>query len=140
MTLSVLDFYTQNKLKVNEGYGSLFENGLFCVLVFLNNRAKEFAFSIPKYFVSKKIFNDKKYKAQKLLEYSILRPFIEKNKDSVMKRWGLTEKEFLDLVFGLGECLIKTYSNCNVYQKTLFLFSERIKKFMCKLNRSKGQE
>lgn len=140
MTLSVIDFYTQDKLKMNERYGFLLENGLFCVLVFFNKKAKEFAFSIPKYSAFKKIFNDKKYKAQKLLEYSILRPFIEKNKDSVMKRWGLTEKEFLDLIFGLGECLIRTYSGCNVYQKTLFLFSERIKKFMCRLSRSKGQE
>ena len=137
MAISVLDFYPQHEVKANTRYNFLLEDCLMCVLVVFGGKPKELAFTIPKYYNFKKVYNDKRYKVKKLLEYSVLISYIEKNKEAVKKRFGMSEKDFNDLKISLKDCLVQSYSDYKKYQKFLLRGFGYLKKLFNRIFRSR---
>ena len=137
MAISVLDFYPQHEVRANTRYNFLLEDCLMCVLVVLNDKPRELAFTIPKYYNFKRVYNDKRYKVKKLLEYSILITYIEKNKEAVKKRFGLSDRDFNDFCLSLKNRLILSYSDYKKYQKFLIRGFGYLKKLFNRIFRSK---
>ena len=116
--LKVLDFYKDDKIKLNKVANILMLPASIYVIVRQDKNIKEFLINIPKkfcYSVIKKDF----IKRTKIDEYSILKDFLLFSKEMILKKFQISEEDYNDLILGIDLCVIDKYSNLSKFSKKL---------------------
>ena len=123
MSVAVLDFYQRKKNnKFPNKY--VYRDPVFYILAKVNGRLKELALKLagdikPPSTVGLKDFEEEAYICYTI----IVNAFLSDSGEAIRVSWGLSERDFKDLIFDMYCVLVSKYSKCGFIKRFLLYFS-----------------
>lgn len=124
MTLKVIGFYRKGKT----AFITYLIDPTFYILVSRNKKVKEYTLKLSGKYYYVTPGNLRDFKPEEYKNYNIITKFLlGENKDRIRDCWGLTKKEYRELIFGLYFLLVKQYATCGWFKKGFLLLAGFIK-------------
>lgn len=126
MSLQVIGFYRRTKNK--NPFTTTLIDPIFYVLVSRNKKVREFTLKLSGKF-SYVIPSDLKFfDTEAYRNYIIITDFLlGENRDKIRANWGLSTKEYRDLIFQLYFVLIKNHAKYGWFKKEVLVFLGKLK-------------
>ena len=109
--LDVIDFYSNNKLKIHPKFNKSLSEGDIILLLDLNNHKKEILVHIPKKYCYKRYWLSSLYSPKKAHEFNLLTDYLYETKKEFKKKNNLSEADFEELALSLKSLMNKKYIN-----------------------------
>lgn len=136
MSLKVHDFNIKDKLSTNRYSNVLMQNCDFYILVSSNGKFRELVLQVPKKFHYERHVAYSIFQQQKVDEYNVLVDYIQNNKNLIIAKWHLEEGEYEDLMDGLEIHLLRQYSICSDFERSVRIAALLCIKFLHRIVRS----
>ena len=122
MSVTVLDFYQKRRNKFPNKFVT--KGPVFYVLAKVNGRLKELALRLAGDIKAPSTAGLKDFEAEAYKCYVIITEvLLSDKKEAVMASWGLSERDYKDLIFDMYCVLVSKYSKCGFIKRFLLYFS-----------------
>lgn len=129
MTLKVIGFYRRTKNK--NPFTTSLVDPVFYVLVCRNKKVKEFTLKLLGKFSYLTYDTPKGFDVDAYRNYSVITDFLlGKYRDTIRANWGLTRKEYRDLIFQMYFVLVKNHTNISLAKKVFLVLAGFIKYYL----------
>ena len=125
--LKVCDFARVGKIVVNRWMAYLMSSASYSLVITIDKALRVLDVFIPSEYSFKRdedfeeLLSLPRERDKKIEDYNILSSFLIENKKELMKKWGLTAIEYVQLLIGLRFCLLNSCSSIP-YLKKFFLY------------------
>ena len=123
MAISVIDFYRRVE---GRGIGNPFmealESPVFYILSRVNGKLRELTLKLSGEVKCPSLNSFENFEVESYRSYIIITDFLlGENGENVRRRWGLSKRDFRELIFKLYFALIREHSTCNWMKKVILL-------------------
>ena len=133
MSLKVIGFY--RRIKNKNPFTTALIDPIFYILVSRNKKVKEFTLKLSGKFSYVTPFDLENFEPEGYKNYNIITDFLlGENRDRIRANWGLTVKEYRDLIFQLYYVLVRSYGKGSWLKKEVLVLLGKLKYYFGRRN------